>query len=125
MEKYKEVKPELGGVSALGVIIIVFVAMALKSKTILGDLKLVIVSIIPLLIFYTLILIISNKIGQKLPNNGNKIAFVYSTVMRNLTLALGLTINTFGGLAVFIIALAYVVQVPIGAFYMNYLKTVK
>ncbi len=120
--KFKEIKPNFGGISALGVAIIVFIALSLKSKIILGDLSLVLTAIIPLVVYYGLLLLISVSIGNRLLNYQDKIALIYGTQMRNLTVALGLTLNTFGGLAVFLIALAYIIQVPIGAFYMHIIK---
>ncbi|MBZ4686634.1 MAG: hypothetical protein PWQ96_1535 [Clostridia bacterium] len=43
--------------------------------------------------------------------------------MRNLTIAMALTISSLeGGLAVFLIAVGYLLQVPFAAMYMKYLN---
>ncbi|WP_432661787.1 hypothetical protein R9X47_14565 [Wukongibacter baidiensis] len=120
MEKYKEIKPNFSGISSLGVLMIVFIAMALKSKTIIGRLDLVFMSIIPLVILYILIIAISHLVGNKTLNYEDRTALVYATTMRNLTIALGLSLSSFGeSLAVFLIAIGYIVQLPIAAFYMK------
>lgn len=123
MEKYKKMKPNFSGLSSLGVLIIVFIAISLKSKTIISELNLVILSVVVLFIFYLIILIITNFIGDKYLEDKDKIALVYSTTMRNLTIALGLSLSSFGeSLAVFLIAIGYIVQLPIAAFYMKFVN---
>lgn len=120
MEKYNQMKPNFSGVSSLGVFIIVFIAMALKSKTIINQLDLIALSIMPLIIFYVLIIIISHFVGKRFLEDKDSISLVYATTMRNLTIALGLPLSSFGeSLAVFLIAIGYVVQLPIAAFYMK------
>ncbi|WIF95739.1 arsenic resistance protein [Caminicella sporogenes] len=120
IEKYNQMKPNFSGVSSLGVLIIVFIAMALKSKTIINQLDLVALSIVPLVIFYVLIVTISHFLGKKFLKDKDGISLVYATTMRNLTIALGLSLSSFGGsLAVFLIAIGYVVQLPVAAFYMK------
>lgn len=120
MDKYKEIKPNFSGVSSLGVLLIVFIAMALKSKTIINRLDLVLLSIIPLIILYIIIIATSHFIGKKILKPKDRTALVYATTMRNLTIALGLSLSSFGeSLAVFLIAIGYIVQLPIAAFYMK------
>ncbi|MTI46509.1 arsenic resistance protein [Sporosalibacterium faouarense] len=120
---FKAIKPNLSAISSIGVLLIVFIAMALKSKTIINQGGLVLYSIIPLTIYYGGLLILSIFIGRKSLNRENKIALVYGTTMRNLTIALALSLSGFGqSLAVFIIALGYIIQVPLAAFYMQVLN---
>jgi len=122
-KRYNEIKPSFSGISSLGVLIIVFIAMALKSKTIIGQGNLVLLSVIPLVLFYILIASVSHNIGKRFINKMDSTALVYSTTMRNLTIALGLTLSAFGeSLAVFLIAIGYTVQLPIAAFYMRLVK---
>lgn len=122
-ESFKKLKPHFGEISSLGVLMIVFIAMALKSKTILGDLRLVAGSMIPLAFYYLILLSITHGIGTKLLKREDSIALSYGATMRNLTLALGLSLATFGdSLAVFLIAISYIIQVPLAAFYQQYLN---
>lgn len=119
-DKYKKMKPNFGGISSFGVLLIVFISMALKSKIILSQLDMVFISFIPLIIFYLSLSIISHLIGNKFLTDVDRISLVYSISLRNLTIALGLTLSTFSGsLAVFLIAIAYIVQLPIASIYMK------
>lgn len=120
IDKYKGMKPNFSSISSLGVLFIVFIAMALKSKTIINQINLVALSIVPLIIFYVVLISISHIIGGKYLDTEDRIALVYGTTMRNLTIALGLSINSFGeSLAVFLIAIGYIAQLPIAALYMK------
>ncbi|EOD00314.1 arsenic resistance protein [Caldisalinibacter kiritimatiensis] len=119
---FKKIKPHLGAISSVGVLIIVFVAMSLKSKTIINESSLVLYSLVPLVIYYGVLLIISHSIGSRVLDRGNSIALVYGSTMRNLTISLGLSLSAFGGgLSVFLIAIGYIIQVPLAAFYMRML----
>jgi len=52
MAGFKKIKPHLSGVSSLGVILIIFVAMSLKANRILGDLGSAGLTLAPLVLFY-------------------------------------------------------------------------
>ena len=53
----------------------------------------------------------------------NRIALVYSTTLRNLTIALGISLTSFGeSLAVFLVAIGYIIQLPVAALYMKLKK---
>ncbi len=58
--------------------------------------------------------------GKKLKRE-DRISLVFSTTMRNLTIALGIVMGIEGGsLAVFLMALSYMVQLPMATYYHNY-----
>lgn len=123
LKKFKTLQPNFSGLSAIGVLLIVFIATSLKSKAILGDLQMVAIVLVPLAIYYSLILLISNYLGRKYLDYGNTVALIYGTTMRNLTIAMALVISSLEGeLAVFLIAVGYLLQVPFAAMYMKYLK---
>ncbi len=119
-KSYQDLKPNLAGISSFGVLLIVFVAISLKSKTIITQIELLLISIVALFIFYLVTMVISNFIGKHFLVKENQISLVYATTLRNLTIALGLSLSSFGeSLAVFIIAIGYVVQLPFAAYYMK------
>jgi len=125
-ETVKELKPVFGGISSLGVIAIVFVAIALKSRTILSNIFLVGQILVPIVIFYFVTLVISHFLSRKIEAIEDQIPLVYSVVLRNLTIALGISLASFGeSMAVLLIALAYVVQLPIASFYMKWVVKTK
>jgi len=119
-EKFKKIKPHFSSVSSIGVLLAVFQAIALKSRTIVGESQLVLYSLIPLVLYYGILLVVSHTVGNRFLDRPNRISLVYGTTMRNLTIALGLSLSAFGGsLAVLLIAIGYVIQVPMAAFYMQ------
>ena len=123
-EKFQsQYAPRFPPFSSLGVLGIVFVAMALKSDDLLRSPELILSILIPLLILYALNYVISTVIARKALNRGDGIALVYGTVMRNLSIALALSMTAFGeagAQAAILIALAYIIQVQSAAWYVKY-----
>lgn len=118
---YKKLKPSFGGISSLGVILIIFVAVSLKSTMIIKNIDLALYSAIPLLIYYLVLITVSNEVGKRFMGTKDHIALVFSTTMRNLTIALGMAMGLAGGnLTVFLLALAYMIQLPLASMYYNY-----
>ncbi len=120
---HKDIKKKFPPISTIGVLGIVFVAMALKSKTIISQPTLLIDVLIPLLILYGLNFILSTVIGKLFFNREDGIALVYGTVMRNLSIALAIAMTVFGKQGsdiALIIALAYIIQVQSAAWYVKF-----
>ena len=108
--------------SSLGVLGIVFVAMALKGAALVESPILVLKLLLPLVILYGINYALSTLIALKMLDRGNGIALVYGTVMRNLSIALALSMTAFGEAgaeAAILIALAYIIQVQSAAGYMK------
>jgi|SRR5690554_153688 len=108
--------------STIGVLGIVFVAMALKGHELLRQPLLALYLLVPLLLLYALNFLISTLVARKSLTRGNGIALVYGTVMRNLSIALALAMTAFGEAgtgAALLIAVAYVIQVQAAAWYVK------
>ncbi len=119
----KRLAPLFPPISTIGVLGIVFVAMALKARGIMAMPTILVSIFIPLLILYTLNFTLSTFIGKALFNRADAIALVYGTVMRNLSIALAVAINAFGEAgahAALVIALAYIIQVQSAAWYVKF-----
>lgn len=117
--KYKEKFPLI---STIGVLAIVFISMALKAKTIIADPASLLFLLIPLLILYLINFLISTIIGKKFFSPADGKALVFGTVMRNLTIALGMAVSLFGkegSEIALIIALAFIIQVQGAAWYVK------
>ncbi len=117
-----DVKKIFPPISTLGVLAIVFVAMALKAKSIASD-PLKFVSLIPpLLILYFINLVISTFAAKRFFNKEDGLALVYGTVLRNLSIALAIAMTTFGreGADIaLIIALGYIIQIQLSSWYVK------
>ena len=124
VEKFdKSIKPKFPLISTLGVFGVVFVSMALKSKTILADPLVLIKYIIPLIVIYAVNFLISTIIGKVLFDKKQAIALVYGTVMRNLSIALAIAVGIFaekGSEIALVIALAYIIQVQAAVWYVKF-----
>ena len=119
----KRIAPRFPALSTLGVLGIVFVAMALKARSILQSPEILLSIFAPIIIIYALNFALSTWIGKRLLPRGDAIALVYGTVMRNLSIALALAINAFGPqgtAAALVVALSYVVQVQSAAWYVKF-----
>lgn len=124
IKKYqKEIKPKFPPISTLGVLSIVFIAMALKAKAIIAAPELLVQYLIPLTLLYGINFCISTLIGKYFFNRADGIALVYGTVMRNLSIALAIAMTIFGengSEIALIIAVAYIIQVQAGAWYVKF-----
>jgi len=118
----KQIKPAFPTLSTLAVLGIIFVAMALKSKSIISNPGTILGMIVPLLLFYSINYILISLVARALFARADAIALVYGSVMRNLSVALAISVVAFGkeGLEIaLIIAVAYVVQVQSAAWYLK------
>ena len=119
----KVIGPKFPPLSTLGVLGIVFVALALKAKTIAAAPEVLLDILIPLLLLYGINFLMSTVVGKLLLPRGDAIALVYGSVMRNLSIALAIAINAFGAQgsdAALVIAMAYIVQVQSAAWYVRF-----
>ena len=99
--------------------VVFVVAIALKAKMIASDPALVLRILGPLMLFYALDYIIATVVGKRLLGRGGAIAVVYGTVMRNLSIALGIAMTAFDPEAALLLAAAYIVQVQSAAWYVK------
>jgi ACR3 family arsenite transporter len=118
----KYIGPRFPGLSTIGVLGIVFVAMALKAHVIAAAPQLLLTILVPLAIIYALNYILSTVVGRYFLPRGDAIALVYGTVMRNLSIALAIAMNAFGekgSSAALVVAMAYIIQVQSAAWYVR------
>ncbi|HIK56370.1 MAG TPA: arsenic resistance protein [Synechococcales cyanobacterium M55_K2018_004] len=123
-DKYnKTLKQKFPAFSTLGVLGVVFVAMALKAKDIVANPLVLLSFLIPLAILYLGNFVLSTVVGKAVFNRGDAIALVYGTVMRNLSIALAIAVTVFrgeqGSEIALIIAMAYIIQVQAAAWYVR------
>ncbi len=118
----KDWAPRFPPFSTLGVLGIVFVALALKARDLVAQPSELLVVLLPLLCLYAINYLLSTLLARRLLPRGDAIALVYGTVMRNLSIALALAMNVFGAAssdAALVIALAYILQVQSAAWYVR------
>ena len=119
----QKLAPRFPALSTVGVLGIVFVAMALKARTIISEPSLLLLIFVPLLLIYLLNFSLSTFIAKFFFNREDGIALVYGTVMRNLSIALAIAINAVGEAganAALVIAVSYIIQVQSAAWYVQF-----
>ena len=123
---FKRLKPTFGGLSSFGVMLIVFIAMTMRSESILADPVASASTILPLVVFYAVLLAVGSGLGRLLLSTEQSVALVYATSMRNLSIAVAIVAAPGfpPAEAVLPIALAYILQPPLGAVYMHYRRDV-
>lgn len=128
MPKFKDqIAPRFPALSTVGVLGIVFVAIALKAQQIYDNPAVIAVIFMPLLLMYGANFLLSTLVGRFFFNRGDGIALVYGTVMRNLSIALAIAINAFGSQgtnAALVIAVSYIIQVQSAAWYVRFTDTI-
>jgi ACR3 family arsenite efflux pump ArsB/nucleotide-binding universal stress UspA family protein len=116
------IKPKFPPFSALGVILIAFVAMSLKAKNIIANPGDILTILLPLTVFYLVTYGLLTVAGRIFFKREDAIAMVFGVVMRDLSIALAIAMTAFGkqGLTIaLLIALAYVVQIQSAAWYVR------
>jgi len=114
--------PRFPSLSTVGVLGIVFVALALKARGIAARPDLLLAILGPLVILYVFNFFLGTVVGKLFFARGDAIALVYGTVMRNLSIALAIAINAFGvkgADTALVIALSYIIQVQAAAWYVR------
>lgn len=118
-EKFqKEIKRQFPPKSTLGVLGIVFIVMALKSKTIISEPTVLISYMIPVILFYLAGFLFTVFLARSLFDKFNAIPMVYGTALRNHSLALAIAVSVFqqqGAEMALVIALAIIIQIQSAA----------
>jgi hypothetical protein len=99
----------------------------MRSQSILADPLASMSTVIPLIIFYSVILAIGAFFGRIVLDDARGVSLVYATSMRNLSIAVAVVAAPGfpPAEAVLPIALAYVIQPPLGAVYMHYRRDIR
>jgi ACR3 family arsenite efflux pump ArsB len=121
------IKPKFPPFSALGVILIAFVAMSLKAKNIIANPSDILTILIPLTVFYLVTYGLLSIAGRLFFKREDAIAMVFGVVMRDLSIALAIAMTAFGkqGLTIaLLIALAYVIQIQTAAWYVRFVANI-
>ncbi|HUW40118.1 MAG TPA: hypothetical protein VMV90_03855 [Rectinemataceae bacterium] len=123
---YKTAKPLFSGLSSAGLLVVLFLIMSLTTnKLLVSNPGLVLRGLGPLVIYYGSMFGLSSLIAR-LFSYPIGVAVTYGTSVRYLALALGIAIPLLGSgansaLVVFVVALAFFVQVPFSSLYARWI----
>ncbi|UCZ52170.1 arsenic resistance protein [Bacillus shivajii] len=116
----KKIKPNLAPLSIWAMLYVVFVSISTQASIIASNLQLIVISILVLVVFYGLNYLIATFTALKFFNRGDGIAFVNGTVLRNLSIAIGLGATAFGAEAALLLTIGFVVQQQSIAYYSKF-----
>lgn len=122
---YKSKKPLFSGLSSTGLLFVLFLIMSLSAnKLLITNAALVLKGVVPLLIYYVVMFGTSTLLSRGF-DHGVSTAIVYGTSVRYLALALGIAVPLLGSgkessLVVFVVALAFFIQVPAASLYAKW-----
>ncbi len=104
------IRPLLPGFSSWGLVYIIFTSISLKSQMIIAYPGLLIKGLTALMLFYFLIYAIIIITARKLFSEEDGITFLFSLVLRNLAISIGLAATAFGPQTTMMVALAFIIQ---------------
>lgn len=117
-EQYnKQLKPLFPAASVWFLLILIFVSIGMKAKTIVSSPSILINILIILLFFYVFNFFVSTMIARRTLQKAEGYALLYGTVMRNLSIALGIAVSAFGPETALVVTLAFILQVQGAAWY--------
>ena len=124
------IKPELGGISGLGVLTLIFLVMSLKRNTVLlNNLDVVWIVVVPVILYYLLMYLLSVLWGLFLIRRGamggeKAVVIIYTSVARHVNICLALVLSTFpiesASLMILLLIVGYIIQVPTLAFFAQH-----
>jgi len=123
---YKSAKPVFSGLSSTGLLVVLFLIMSLDTNRLLvSNPELVLRGLGPLVIYYAAMFGLSSLVARRFAYPVG-VAVTYGTSVRYLALALGIAIPLLGNgpdssLVVFVVALAFFVQVPFSSLYARWI----
>jgi arsenite transporter len=121
----EKIKPKFPPFSALGVVLIAFLAMSLKARHIIANPGDILIILLPLVVFYLISYALLTVAGRFLFRREDAIAMVFGVVMRDLSIALAIAMTAFGkqGLTIaLLISLAYIIQIQSAAWYVKFVN---
>lgn len=127
-EKFvNHIKPKFGPWGTVGVLGVQFVAMALKAPELAANPKLLLWLGIPMLVFYLLNFVVSTLLAKLFTQRADGVAFIYGTALRNLSIALAISMTVLGpkgSEVALLISMGFVFQAQLAAWHVKILPYV-
>ncbi|MFH5880974.1 arsenic resistance protein [Liberiplasma polymorphum] len=117
-----KIKPIFPLFSTLAVVVLIGIVMSLRANMLIANPNLLLHILVPIVLGYLTMLITIDFIGRNLFERADRIALINGTMIRSLSLALAIALTVFneqGPEIALIIAIAYIVQVQLAAWYVK------
>jgi len=112
-DQFMLLKPKIMLISQISILFMVFIGVSLKAYTLVSDPAMLVRILVPVALFYLLQYTLSHFVGGVFLNGADRISFVYSTSLKNISLALGICLTLLQEDAsgvIILISLTYVIQ---------------
>lgn len=120
LEFNKKIKPNLAPLSIWGLLYVVFVSTSARAEMLVGSLDLIVYAVIAIFLFYGINYTFATFIATKMFNRNDGIALVNGTVLRNLSIAIGIAATAFSAEAAILVTIAFMFQYSSISFYAKY-----
>jgi ACR3 family arsenite efflux pump ArsB len=111
------IKPMLAPLSVWGLLYLVFVTTSSRAGMIVEDLGLLLLAVAAVVGFYSVNFLVSTLVAVRWFPRDDGVALVNSTVLRNLSIAIGIAATQFSGEAALLITVAFMLQNQSIAYY--------
>ena len=115
----KSIKPFLPAASSWGMVLIIFISISMNAPRIMSSLNLFLIAILVQIIFYGINYSLAIFLGRKMFNPQDGLTLVFSTALRNLSIAIGLAATAFGPNAALMVSLAFLIQGQAAAWFIK------
>ncbi len=125
MKKYsleyfkKTIKPYLPAASSWGMIFIIFISISMNAPRIISSLNLFLIALLVQIVFYGINYSLAIFFSRKMFNPQDGLTLVFSTALRNLSIAIGLAATAFGPNAALMVSLAFLIQGQAAALFIK------
>ncbi len=118
VEEYNSrIKPFLPATSVWFLLLLIFASIGMKARSMLADPTFLLFAMLILVVFYVFNFIFSTIVARLTLSVADGYALIYGTVMRNLSIALGIAVSAFGPETALVVTLAFIIQVQGAAWY--------
>lgn len=115
----KTIKPYLPAASSWGMVLIIFISISMNAPRIISSLNLFLIALLVQVIFYAINYSLAIFLGRKMFNPQDGLTLVFSTALRNLSIAIGLAATAFGPNAALMVSLAFLIQGQAAAWFIK------
>jgi len=116
-EFQRRLKPRFAPLSIWGLLYLVFVTTSMRAEMLVDDLGLIALAVLAVALFYAVNYAVASLVAVKAFERADGVALVNGTVLRNLSIAIGIAATQFEAEAALLITLAFMVQNQSIAYY--------
>jgi len=117
------IKPIFPLFSTAAVVVLITIVMSLRAQMLINNPGIILEILFPIIGGYFVMIVSIHYLGKWLFNQSDRIALINGTMIRSLSVALAIALAVFqdeGAEVALIIAIAYIVQVQLAAWYVKF-----